>query len=529
MENENDNNTTNILNGTKYFYKLFQLNQFNEIENLFSSDIRIQNTLSSSLSSSNSSNTSSNSSSSSSSSSKGLTGINNCINKLKEIYNKMLNSKLINNLPEKLTLMRNKREVRFIIQGKVAFMNIIIGFALEWQYGIITGIVIVRDMNINEFFIDNTIEENIPENNTILSENMITTEITENNNENQEIKGETINDEIDLKESEEFQTETSLNNDNNTNNNTHVTNVTDNNNDNKSSRWYRGKYLGFKPPSSSSSSSLNVNSTSTITSSNSQSIMNLPSSTPSLNSSSSFITQQIFSPPYLCPLPPPIPPMLFVGLHSISNLKSKLNRLIERPVNSYVTLKLFDQIYETPIVRASQNPSYDMNKIYYFPLPQNYLQLLSCLNILVKDKHLINEDTLATCEIPLVSLPFEVTNDKFTHLFINLQSNGTKKYGKIYEIMKGNEVNKSNECILILKICLLDVNRWWYLEECKLREENELKQIQIEKELKELNKLNEKQQKLNEKKQKLEKKFMYGIQPDDSEWQDDRLIHSCSR
>lgn len=254
---------------------------------------------------------------------------------------------------------------------------------------------------------------------------------------------------------------------------------------------------------------------------------------------SSTLTHQSLSPPYLCPRPPVIPPMLFFSFHSISNLKSRLTRLIERPVNSYITVQVHDHTISTPIVRSSCNPMFDSNAVYYLPLRSDYFHLNTSIVLTVKDKHLLDEDVLASCRIPLVSLPASHTNDQFIHLFIPMMPNG-KKYGKIYQKVRRGSLNQDSgqqnrqqaqgqeESILMMKVCVLDVERWWYLEECQARDLQEIQRMEQEKEEREENERKKKCEE-EEKEKRIFEKYRYGVQLGDPDWMDETAVHACYR
>lgn len=490
----------NPIHATEYFWKIFSTSHLMtssspplpSLEDLLSPDCRIQNSFSST--------------------SKGLTGIKNCLQKLHEIQNKMISSGLISQSPQEMKLMRNGHEVRFYIKGKVAFVTILIGMALEWQCDIITGIVIMKDMNIQDFYIDNTAF--IPPPASVESPTTSSSQISEATilDQPQEQQPQENNE-----ESTSVPVETASYHES-----------TNRGNEEKNDGWYYGKYLGRKRPSSKSTDTSPPLPPPLIFPSNS-----LPLST---------LTHQTLSPPYLCPRPPSIPPMLFLSFHSITNLKSPLTRLIERPVNSYITMQVDPHhILTTPVVKSSCNPLYDPNNVYYLPLHPNYYQLNQSILITIKDKHLLDEDILASCRIPLISLPAEHTNDQFLHLFIplttttnnNNNNNKTRKYGKIYQKIIGNDHYKSStsvdeESVLTMKVCLLDVERWWYLQENQARELYEIERIENEKQLKLENEIKLKLEN-DEKEKKLFERYRYGLQPGDEDWIDENKVSSCYR
>jgi hypothetical protein len=491
------------LQATEYFWKVFVSSSYSSgnLEDLLSPDCRIQNQFGSQ--------------------GKGLTGIKNCLQKLMEVQGRMKSSGLISTLPQGMALMRNQREVRFYLKGKVAFLTVVIGFALEWQSGIITGIVLMKDMDLDDFFVDNTIapspagalaDEPLPSPSPIQGQS-------------QEV---TLQDDITVKNTGEGLSGSSA---------SAAPPV-------EPTGWYRGKYLGRKPPSMTKASPA-------------------PPPPPAAVPTSSSLTQQSLSPPYLCPRPPPIPPMLFFSLHSISHLKSQLTRLIERPVNSYVTFTVPGDSppVSTPVIRGSSDPLFDPNQIFYLPLRPDYFLSNTSLTITVYDKHLLDDDVLATCHIPLVSLPAEKTNDQYTHLFIPLTqtaSTGTasstsgKRYGKIYRRIRGYDATKgveggggggeggvgrrgsggAGESVLMMKVCVLDVERWWYLEECQARDLQEMERIereQIEREEEEARQKVQAEERAEAREKQIIERYRYGVKVGDVDWVDESKVHSCQR
>jgi hypothetical protein len=126
-----------------------------------------------------------------------------------------------------------------------------------------------------------------------------------------------------------------------------------------------------------------------------------------------------------------------------------------------------------------------------------------------------------------------------------------KKYGKIYQRMRRGSLDEAaghhhhqqahaqgqgqEESILMMKVCVLDVERWWYLEECQARDLKEIERMEREKEERE--QMEENERKLEEKK-KLEEeeqekrifeRYRYGVQPGDEDWIDETKVHSCHR
>ncbi len=122
------------ISATKSFYADLIAGNFDAVENFLSPDCRLQDQFEMG---------------------RGLSGIDQCMNKLKETQPKLVSTKGMDKMLSP-TLMRNKKQVRFVLHGKIGFLSITIGWAVEWSCGIITSLVIIKNTTESVFFIDNT-------------------------------------------------------------------------------------------------------------------------------------------------------------------------------------------------------------------------------------------------------------------------------------------------------------------------------------------------------------------------------------
>lgn len=85
-------------------------------------------------------------------------GILLCLDHLKELYSKLRqpSSKLDLERLQHLRLMKNKKQVRFMIFGRTGYTNSNYGFSFDWSCHLVIEIVIIRNSSASIFFIDNT-------------------------------------------------------------------------------------------------------------------------------------------------------------------------------------------------------------------------------------------------------------------------------------------------------------------------------------------------------------------------------------
>lgn len=359
--NKNENNEINL---TIIFWNYFKISDFQQIEKYLSSNIQIRTSFHENPI---------------------RIGILLSLDYLKELSSKLRQPTLkldLNNL-QHLILMKNEKQTRFIISNKnYSNSNLNYGFALNWSYGIIIEIVIIKNVTASLFFIENT--------------------------------------------------------------------------------------------SSNYSTSLNTNNS--LSSSPLSSILiSTPPSSPNLHETENRLSlsnyNMILNPPYLVPRPPIVPATITITVMECRSLKSRLIRLIERSVCSYVVVEFCGIKRRTETIKYNNFPSYNIHTNFIFEF--NEQQRNSSVYFTVMDEHFINDDVLAQTEVPIESLPNRL--DTSTPLDITLP---LILEGNIFE--DSTERNRIDDLppALIVRISKVDAQEWWVNEEMKARAEAEARRIE---------------------------------------------------
>lgn len=314
----------------------------------------------------------------------------NSLNYLKEFHSKLLQPTLKYNYQtlNNLILIKKQKQTRFLILNKNILSNLNYGIALNWLFGVIIEIVIIKNTNSELFF-----NENYYLNSSLSSEEQ-----------------------------------------QNSNNNNNYNNNNDNDNENNFT------------------TSTSLTTTSKLSSSSQQ--------------------NYILNPPYLVPRPPIVPATLTVTIMECCNLKSRLVRVIERSVCSYVVVEFCDVKRRTETVKYNNFPSFNIHTNFIFEF--NELQRNSSIYFTIMDEHFINDDILAQAEIPIESLPNRL--DSSTPIDITLPL-----------LLEGNIFEDSNSRrnrledfppSLKVRVSKVDAQEWWTNEEIKARAEAEARRLE---------------------------------------------------
>jgi hypothetical protein len=177
-------------------------------------------------------------------------------------------------------------------------------------------------------------------------------------------------------------------------------------------------------------------------------------------------------PPYLVPRPPVVPATLTVTVMECRNLRSRLIRLIERSVCSYVIVEFCGVRRRTETVKHNNSPGFDVHNSFVFEF--NEQQRKASILFTVMDEHFINDDLLSTTEIPLEALPNRLDSSTPADITLPLILQGNFLDDSI------NSRNRLDECppALIVRVSKVDAQEWWFAEEIKARAAAEARRME---------------------------------------------------
>jgi hypothetical protein len=420
-----------ILEATTAFYDSLLQGDFEAVEDMLAPDCRIQDQL------------------------VGGRGTNNleiCMEKLRELHSKTSRAK-VNMTMKSLRLMRNGKQTRFVATPRVAFVTMTIGFALDWHGGIIVCIVICRDATEDVFMKDNTVASSKvssvmdvtePTKLTPAPASELSAAVPAPPRAPEPLTESPVlsTDKVSVVETEPPRA---------------VSTDSGSSSSGQQKKWYPGKLLGRRP-----SSLPNASTTSTL-------------SAPHTIVSSYFAAGNELLPPFLVPQPPAIPPTLIVVVKSCSNLKSRLIRVIKRPINASVVVKVGNQTRQTDVVSKTSCPVFAAERFIFEITPETEF-----LHFIIKDKHLLDEDTLAEVEVSVASLKCKTSStEPMQKLTIPLVLR-EKRFGKG---LKAKIAVMEQDAVMTIEASRVDIMQWWVLEELRRRDVVRELEIQQKKEL----------------------------------------------
>jgi hypothetical protein len=177
-------------------------------------------------------------------------------------------------------------------------------------------------------------------------------------------------------------------------------------------------------------------------------------------------------PPYLVPRPPVVPATLTVTVMECRNLKSRLIRLIERYVSSYVIVEFCGVRRRTETVRSNNSPGFNVHNSFIFEF--NDQQRKASVHFTVMDEHLINDDLLSTTEIPLEALPNRLDSSTPADITLPLILQGNLLDDSIDSRNRTDEYPPA----LIVRVSKVDAQEWWFAEEIKARAAAEARRME---------------------------------------------------
>lgn len=93
-----------------------------------------------------------------------------------------------------------------------------------------------------------------------------------------------------------------------------------------------------------------------------------------------------------------------VSVIGCNNLRSVLKRLFTRPVDSYVEIKINEQVQYTEIVNNEKNPLYDISSVYSFRVNPSEANLDNFITLTVYDKGLIDSSIIGRAVVSFAAL-----------------------------------------------------------------------------------------------------------------------------
>lgn len=266
-----------------------------------------------------------------------------------------------------------------------------------------------------------------------------------------------------------------------------------------------------------------------------------------------------------------VPPTVTITVLKCTHLKSRLKRVITRPINCYAEVNVHECTRSTPVVSNSANPVFDArngNNKFIFEIPNKpeFNARNGMIVITLKDKHaLLSEDVLAVVYIPLISVKCSenALADSATNLCIPLDLFEQQKLGKKFisprtggndeaaiARSKGRSIStdakdktNSNASVditeetpcLFITVAKVDMQQWWMLAELKEREEEAGREKARSKDRRRLEREieNMRLNKKTKKKRALVPSDQKTIHPDHlclrEEWIDDATVDNCQR
>lgn len=173
---------------------------------------------------------------------------------------------------------------------------------------------------------------------------------------------------------------------------------------------------------------------------------------------------QTLDPPFLIPKPPALPASIKISIAGCTNLKSRLVRLIPRPINCYVCVSVAGITRQTPVIRDS-SPDFrnSPEASFLFELPNSAeFREEGIIEIIIKDKHMLDEDVLSEVEIPLISLKTAADISDTTQLTIPLTLRGKKpRFGKGFKTSKISKIDDKTS-VINLTVSKVDILQWYF-------------------------------------------------------------------
>ena len=360
--------------------------------------------------------------------------------KLTELQTKLSSNGLLKNGMQDLRLMRNLTQCRFLVGGKVGFMTITIGFAIEWQCSIITGFVLVKNASPEEFMTDNTStpalpvaqEDNEADYGTDDTDIAVESSSSSSPVSIPEAPAPVPTAEAGAKKSVGHEGKAK----------------------GKGAGWYPGKYWHETKPFKTKKK-LHA-----VKDSSQEGLMQGPVSSGVLGKLTDL------QPPYLCPKPPRVQAMLSITVIGCNNLKSRLVRLRDRSVSAYVKVEVGSQTRCTAVVKRTGNPRFDPTETFLFTLTDSMRHHGGYIRFHIYDKNTLQDDILATRVVSLASLKCQMNSDDIPEITYPLVHNDRRA-----PLGKGlsRHIDESDTTLLV-KIAKIDLEEWWVLEELRLRD-----------------------------------------------------------
>ena len=524
----NFNKELDLLDATRLFWRLVLSGNFDELDNLLAPDCRIQDQFSNT--------------------GRGLNGHDKVVTKFREV-NEKINGAKIDPEMKHLQLMRNQTQVRFMIIGSYGFMKICLGFALEWQFGIVVAVVVMRNTTTDIFLNDETFKPIAVPEPTPEPTHVVTSVASE------PVASEPVGPSCTSTDEPASASPSA---------GSQAMPVDD-------GKWYPGKNIKRRL---SQANAANAKTAGTSSPSAAPAPFHNQTSPDGVAQSAGLVLGEDLLPPFLIPKPPKVAATVTVTVLKCTNLKSRLTRLIPRPINCYVEVNVHNCTRATPVVSKNAHPVFDTtngNNRFIFEIPNTpvFNSRNGMIVITLRDKHaLLSEDVLAVVYLPLISLKCNdsSTEDNSTHLCIPLDLFEKQKIGKRFTSggnddaaiarskgrsisTDGNDKNSNTNVdvteetpSLFLSVNKVDMQQWWLLAELKEREEEAVREkermrdqrraARLEREISDMRLVKNSKPKIK-KRPVLIPSDLKKIHPDhlcrQDEWVDDSSVDRCQR
>lgn len=109
-----------------------------------------------------------------------------------------------------------------------------------------------------------------------------------------------------------------------------------------------------------------------------------------------------------------------VSVIGCNNLRSVLKRLFTRPVDSFVEIKINDQIQCTEVQKNEKNPLYDLSSTFSFRLKPSQAGLNNFITFTVYDEGLIDNSVIGFARVSFAALKAQKDNSDPTAIILPL-------------------------------------------------------------------------------------------------------------
>lgn len=190
-------------------------------------------------------------------------------------------------------------------------------------------------------------------------------------------------------------------------------------------------------------------------------------------------------PPYRVSRPLAVPPTVSVVVLGCENLRSRLIRVVPRPMNSKVTVRVGQIAQTTQIVRDTCDPEFSKREDdpFVFQIPEAHLTN-GYIEFIIDEVH-VNDTPLAIARIPFAALPLKDDTSLPHDMFVPLQLlpsymfrmppdvriSRVSKIG-LYDKERHLHMTSPGPLTPVLKVIIakVDIMQWWATQEIRERD-----------------------------------------------------------